>query len=323
MTVPPTMRAAVLTGFGGPENVVIEDRPVPAPRDNEILVRIAATTINSADTRIRTRSFPKGFGVFASLAFGFTRPRFSILGVELTGTVVAAGRSVTRFAVGDEIIAMPGIGTHQQFRAIAETRPIAKKPPGVPLEQAAALCFGGTTALHFLRKAEVRTGERILVIGATGTVGSAMVQLARHMGAEVTSATSAANMDLARSLGASHALDYRQPGYPGENAAYDIIADTVGATSLDACFDVLKPRGRFLAIAGGFGDLFKRGRDGKRQIAGMASERGEDIVLLAGLAEQGVYTPLVDSTFPLSDIAAAHARAASGRKRGSVVVTMA
>lgn len=322
MTTPATMRAAVLTAFGGPENVVVEERVVPAPRDNEILVRVAATTINSADTRIRTRSFPKGFGLFASLAFGFTRPRFDILGVELAGSVVATGKAVTRFAVGDEIIAMPGFGTHQQFRAIAETKPIAKKPAAISFEQAAALCFGGTTALHFLRKAGVQPGERILVIGATGAVGSAIVQIARHMGAEVTAATSAANMDLAHSLGVSHVLDYTHADYTGVRAAYDIIADTAGATSLDACFDALKPGGRFLAIAGGLGDLFKQGRGGKRQIAGMASERAEDIALLAELAEQGVYTPLVDSTFSLSETADAHARAASGRKRGSVVVTM-
>lgn len=322
MTIPNTMRAAVLTGFGGPENVAIEERPVPEPRDNEILVRMAATTINSADTRIRTQSFPKGFKLFASLAFGFTRPRIKVLGVELAGTVVATGRSVTRFAVGDEIIAMPGIGTHQQFRAIAETRPIVKKPADIPLERAAALCFGGTTALQFLRKAWLQPGERILVIGATGTVGSAMVQLARHMGAEVIAAASAANMELARSIGATHIIDYRQADYIGENAAYDVIADTVGATSLDACFEALRPGGRFLAIAGGFGDLFKRGRGGKRQISGMASERADDIALLARLAQQGVYTPLIDSTFSLSDIAAAHARAASGLKRGSVLVMM-
>lgn len=322
MSVPETMRAAVLTGFGGPENVVIETRPVPRPKDNEILVKVAAATINSADIRIRTQSFPKGFGFFARLAFGFRKPRVAILGTELAGTVVAVGKSVSRFAVGDDIVAMPGLGTHQEFKALPETRAIAKRPAGLSLPEAAALCFGGVTALDFLRKAGVQRGEKVLVIGATGTVGSATLQLARHMGAEVIAATSAANMELASGLGAAQVVDYRQSGYLSAHAPYDVIVDTTAATGFDATFDLLKPGGRFIAVAGGLDVLFKRGRGGKRHIAGVAPERAEDVRYLAELAGQGVFTPLVDSTYAFNDIAAAHARAASGRKRGSVVIVM-
>ncbi|WP_196260796.1 NAD(P)-dependent alcohol dehydrogenase [Pelagibacterium limicola] len=322
MTLPNTMTAAILTGFGGPENLVLAERPVPEPRDHEILVKLAAATVNSADIRIRTRTYPKGFGLLASLVFGFRKPRVPILGAELSGTVVAVGRSATRFVAGDEIIAMPGFGSHQQYRAIAETKPIVKKPENLSFEQAAALSFGGTTALYFLRRAMLQAGEKILVIGGSGTVGSALVQLARHMGAEVTAATSAPNMELAQNLGAKRVIDYHYTDYTTEHAAYDVIADTAGVTSLDACLDALKPGGRFLGIAASLPGMLRQSKGGKRNVTGTTPERTEDLQYLTALAAQGIYTPLIDSVFPLSEIAKAHTRAASGLKRGSVVVTM-
>lgn len=323
MTLPTTMQVATLKAFGAAENVSLETQPVHVPRDKEILVRVAATTVNSGDVRIRTQRFPQGFGIVARLIFGWRKPRIKVLGTELCGTVVAIGQSVSRFAVGDEVIAMPGLGTHQDYRAMPETKAIAKRPDGLAVSEAAALCFGGTTALHFLRKAGAQRGERLLVIGATGTVGSAVLQLARQMGLEVIAATSAANMELAASLGADAVLDYAAPGYIAAHGPYDIIADTNAATSFDAVFDALKPGGRYLAIAGGLNAQFKSGKGGKQQITGVVAERAEDIEYLAALAEQGQFVPLVDSTFAFKDIVAAHARAESGRKRGSVVVLMA
>jgi NADPH:quinone reductase-like Zn-dependent oxidoreductase len=323
MTIPQTMLAAVCTGYGGPEKVVLAERPVPVPRDNEVLVKIVATTVNSGDARIRGFNVPRGFGLIMRLVFGILRPRKPVFGTEFAGTVVAIGKSVTRFAVGDDIVAFAGLGAaHQQYRAVAATKPIVKKPKNLSFEQAASLSFGGTTALHFLRKAGLQSGENLLVIGASGTVGSAIVQLARHMGANVTAATSAGNAELAVSLGAHEVIDYRTTDYSGQTAAFDIIADTVDASSFDACFDALKPGGRYLAIAAGLAEQFRSGRGGKRQITGVALERLEDVEMLAGLAEKGIFTPLIDSTYPLSGIAAAHARVDTGRKKGSVVVLM-
>ncbi len=322
MNIPDTMLAAVLTGYGGPEKIVLETRPVPQPRDDEILVKVAATSVNSGDVRIRTLDLPKGFGLLGRLALGITRPRVKVLGAEFSGTVVATGSKVTRFSVGDEVMGMPGLGTHQQYRAVGQGKAVVAKPASLSFQQAAALSFGGSTALHFLRKAGVQRGERLLVIGGTGTVGSALIQIGRHFGAEVTAATSAGNMELAKCLGAHTVIDYRQTDYTSARAAYDIIADTVGATSFNDCFDALEPGGRFLAIAGGLFDLFYRGRSGKRQIAGMAGERQADIEYLADLAREGAYLPQIDTTFPLAEIGKAHARAGSGHKRGSVVVVM-
>lgn len=317
-----TMRAAICTGYGGPDVVRIEERPVPSPKEGEILVRLAATTVSSADMRIRSLDLPRGFGAIGRLMFGFAKPRRPVLGTELSGTVVAAGRSVTRFREGDAVLAFPGLGAHQQYRAIAETKPVVAKPGNLSFEAAAALCFGGTTALDFLRKAALRPGEEVLVIGACGAVGSAMVQLARHMGARVTAAVSAANRALALQLGAHAVIDYRETDFTRQTAAYDVIADTVGASSFRASFDALKPGGRYLGIAAGLAEMFVRGRGGKRQITGMAPERTEDVAHLAGLAARGVFTPLIDRTYPLSEIAAAHAYVETGRKRGSVVILM-
>lgn len=320
MTLPSIMQAAIVTRYGGPENVVLAERPVPVPGPADVLIEVRATTVNSGDMRIRSFNFPKGFGPIAPLIFGFGKPRQPVLGTDLSGVIVAVGRDVTGFAVGDAVIAQPGMGTHQRYVVASTKKPLVRKPENLSFEDAAALCFGGTAALEFLRKADLKAGETILVIGAVGSVGAAMVQLARHKGAIVTAATSAGNRALAAELGAHETLDYRETDYTRQVGTYDVIADTVGATDFDACFNALKPGGRFLAVAGGLAEMFRSGRGGKRQIAGAASERVEDVRLLVQLAETGAFRPVIDSVLPFSEIAQAHARVESGRKRGSVVV---
>lgn len=322
MTLPATMRAAIVTRYGGPETVILAERPVPVPGPRDVLVEVKATTVNSGDMRIRSMKLPKGFGVLGPLVFGFGRPRQPVLGTELSGIVVGMGREVTRFALGDAVIAQPGLGTHQHYVCVADKKPIVRKPDALSFEEAAALCFGGTAALDYLRRSDLKSGETILVIGAVGTVGAAMVQLARHRGARVVAATSQGNRALASELGADETLDYRVTDYTRHVGRYDVIADTVGATDFDACFNAMRPGGRFLSLAGGLGELFRRGRGGKRQVSGPAGERIEDVELLVQLAEQGAYRALVDSVFPFDAIAQAHARAETGRKRGSVVVRL-
>tara|TARA_A100001391_G_scaffold50885_1_gene30928 strand:+ start:5747 stop:6727 length:981 start_codon:yes stop_codon:yes gene_type:complete len=322
MTIPTTMKAAIVTAYGGPEMVEIQSRPVPAPREDEILIKTIATTVNSGDARMRALDAPQGMKTLMRLAIGITRPRQPIFGTEIAGTVVAVGPQVSRFAIGDEIIAFPGVG-HAEYVAVTERKPIVKKPQNLSFDEAAGLCFGGTTALHFLRKADIKPGEHILVIGASGAVGSAMVQLAKHFGAKVTAVTSAANAanaDLALSLGADTVIDYATTDYSAVSSAYDVIADTVGATDFQRCLKALKPGGRYLAIAVGIGDVLARPKDGKRPIAGMAAERPEDVAFLADLAAKGEYRVVIDQTFGFDDIAQAHARVDSKHKRGSVVV---
>ncbi len=322
------MRAAVVTAYGPPEVVRITDVPIPRIGDHDVLVRVAATTVSAADWRIRAHAMPRGFGLLSRLALGITRPRQPVLGTELSGTVVAVGRSVTRFRLNDAVIGFPGarLGAHAEYRAMRETGAIVLKPAGLGWHEAAALPFGGTTALHFLRdKGAIRSGQRVLVIGASGAVGSAAVQLARHFGATVTAVTSGANIDLARRIGAEHVIDYTAEDITRHGAKYDLVLDAVGAETFTRAKTVLAPDGRFLMVAadlpqmlGGLASLPFR----QNAISSIAPERAHDLELLAGLAARGAWRPVIDQVYPLDRIVAAHRRVESRRKRGSVVVVL-
>lgn len=322
------MKAYVCRRYGGPEVVELVDVPKPVPKDNEVLVKIHATTVTSGDWRVRTLTMPRGFAPIARLALGITRPRQPILGTELAGVIETVGKEVTRFRPGDEVLGFPGgqMGCHAQYRVLAESGPIALKPSNLSFEQAASLCFGGSTALHFLRKAEIKAADKVLVIGASGGVGTAVVQLAKHFGAEVTGVTSRTNLDLVMSLGADAAIDYTREDFTARNETYDVIADTVAATSFARCKDALRENGRLLVIAGGMPDLLASlwvPLTGSRKvIAGPAEERPEDVQRLADLAESGALKPVIDRRYSFTQMAEAHAYVATGRKRGSVVVSM-
>lgn len=322
------MKAYVCRRYGGPEVVELVDVPKPVPKDNEVLVKIHATTVTSGDWRVRTLTMPRGFAPIARLALGITRPRQPILGTELAGVIETVGKEVTRFRPGDEVLGFPGgqMGCHAQYRVLAESGPIALKPSNLSFEQAASLCFGGSTALHFLRKAEIKAADKVLVIGASGGVGTAVVQLAKHFGAEVTGVTSGTNLDLVMSLGADAAIDYTREDFTARNETYDVIADTVAATSFARCKDALRENGRLLVIAGGMPDLLASlwvPLTGSRKvIAGPAEERPEDVQRLADLAESGALKPVIDRRYSFTQMAEAHAYVATGRKRGSVVVSM-
>jgi NADPH:quinone reductase-like Zn-dependent oxidoreductase len=322
------MKAYVCRRYGGPEVVELVDVQKPVPKDNGVLIRIHATTVTSGDWRVRTLAMPKGFGPIARLALGVTRPRQPILGTELAGVIETVGKDVTRFRPGDAVFAFPGgkMGCHAQYRVVAEDGPVAQKPENLSFEEAASLSFGGSTALHFLRKADIKAGDKVLVIGASGAVGTAMVQLAKHFGAEVTGVTSTGNLDLVRSLGAGRVIDYTKKDFAKRGETYDIIADTVGATSFAHCKAALKDGGKLLAIAGGLPDILAalrtRMTGGRKVIAGPADERPEDVRQLAELAEAGVLRPVIDRRYDFAQMAEAHAYVETGRKRGSVVVSV-
>ncbi len=263
------------------------------------------------------------------LAMGWNGPRQPVLGTECAGVVAAVGSGVTRFRVGDAVVAFPGasMGAHAAYVCVPEDGPVAPKPASLPWTEAAALLFGGTTALHYLRHAaRVQPGERVLVLGASGAVGVAAVQVARHLGAEVTAVCSAANADLVRSLGATRVIDYQAEDFTRSDARWDVVMDCVGATDYARCGRVLAPGGRLLRVvcdlAGLLAAPFQGRRAGHRVIAGVAAERPEDVRELVVLAEQGAYRAVIDRVVPLGRIAEAHARVDSGRKRGSVVVTL-
>lgn len=320
------MKAYVCRRYGGPEVVELADVPKPVPKDNEVLIKIHATTVTAGDWRVRTLEVPKGFGLMARLAIGIAGPRQPVLGSELAGAIETVGKDVTRFRPGDAVFAFPGgkMGCHAQYRALAEDGPLALKPENLSFEEAASLPFGGSTALHFLRKVGLKAGEKMLVIGASGGVGTALVQLARYFGAKVTGVTSTANLALVASLGAGRVIDYGKEDFARSRETYDIIADAAGATSFARCRHALKDKGRLLAIAGGLPDmlaaLWTPMTGGKRVIAGPAEERPEDVQQLAELAKAGVLRPVIDRRYDFARMAEAHAYVATRRKRGSVVV---
>ncbi len=322
------MRAAVYERYGPPDVVAIRDVPTPTPKDGEVLIRTRATTVSSGDWRARTLDMPPGFGPFGRLVFGISRPRQPILGTELSGVIEAVGKDVSSFKVGDEVIAFGdvGMGGHAEFRCIAANGLVVQKPKTLSFEQAAALSFGGMTMLSFFRRGALASGERVLVNGASGSVGSAAVQLARHLGAEVTGVCGRANVDLVRSIGAHHVIDYTSDDFSSNGETYDVIVDTVGNAPFTRVKQSLAERGRLLVVLGGFADLLLAplvGMTGTRRvIAGPSRARVEDLRQLAAIASSGAFTPVIDQTFAFEQIVDAHRRVETGRKRGSVVVTI-
>ncbi|GAB4383547.1 NAD(P)-dependent alcohol dehydrogenase [Albidovulum sp.] len=321
------MKAAVCRRYGPPEVVEIVEVPTPEPKGNEVLIRVRATTVSSADWRMRSLDLPKGFGLFGRLMLGILRPRQPVLGTELAGEIASVGKTVTRWKPGDRVFAFPGAGggAHAEFRVMPEDGKLAAIPDGLDWATAAALSFGGTTALDFLRdKAGLKAGERVLVVGASGAVGNAAVQIARHLGAHVTGVTSGGNAGLVRELGADAVIDYGREDFRQMEQRWDVILNASDHVRFADAVKVLNPGGRLVLVLASLPQMLQsllpKRRDGKRMVVGVAAERPADLRLLAELAARGVYKPLIDSTFPFERIVEAHARVDTGRKRGSVVV---
>ena len=302
-----TMRAAICTRYGPPEVVRIEERQKPVVKDDEILVRVRATTVSSGDCRVRSAKVPLVYRPMIMLLFGIGKPRQPIFGTELSGQIEAIGRSVTAYAVGDSVFAMTGMKmrTHAEYIALSEKGKVVPKPQSISYEQAAALAFGGTTSLYFFRKAQLQKGQRILIYGASGAVGTSAVQLARYKGAEVTAVCSGTNSELVKSLGAHQILDYTKEDFSAGDKKYDVIFDAVGKITKSSCRRILEKDGCYITVN-----------------RGMASESREDLRLLGELAQDGIYTPVIDRTYPLEQIVDAYTYVETGRKRGNVVITL-
>lgn len=322
------MKAAIYERYGPPDVVELREVEKPTPRDDEVLIKIHATTVTTGDWRARSLEMPPGFGFMGRLFFGISKPRQPILGTELAGEVESVGKKVRRFKAGDQVFAFAGagMGCHAEYRCLRENRPIVLKPANLSYAEAASLSFGGTTALDFLRRAKLSRGEKVLVNGASGGVGTAVVQLARHFGAEVTGVCSTANVELVRSLGASHVIDYTKQDFTENGETYDVIVDTVGTAPFSRSRRSLSKQGRLLVVLGGIGDLFLAPwvslTSQQKIIAGPAGEREEDLLVLAKLAATGELKAVIDRSYPLEAIVEAHRYVDSGRKRGSVVVTI-
>lgn len=323
------MKAAICTAYGPPDVVQVCEIPMPTVKSNDVLIRVFATTVASGDARVRGSRFPAGFWLPARLFLGLTRPRNQILGTELAGVVEAVGADVTQYRPGEHVFAFSGagMGCHVEYKAMAEDGAMALMPAGFTFEEAAAISFGGTTALYFLRDiGKVQRGERVLVNGASGAVGTAAVQLARHFGAHVTAVCSAANADLVRSIGADAVIDYTAADFATSGERWDIILDAVGTAPFARCRNVLNAKGRLLLLACGLGELikapFQSWTSGLVVAGGPAPERAQDVAYLRTLCAAGAFKPVIDRLYPLDRIAEAHARADTDRKVGCVVVTM-
>lgn len=322
------MRAIVYTRYGPPDVLQVEEVPTPAPGDGQLLIRTRATTVTSGDWRVRSLTMPAGFGLLGRLALGVSGPRQRILGTEASGEVEAVGKGVGSFRVGDRVFAFRGarMGCHAEYVCMPEDGAVALKPANLTYDEAAALSFGGTTALGFFRRGGLREGERVLVNGASGGVGTAAVQLARHFGATVTGVCSTANVELVRSLGAEHVIDYTQEDFTRNGATYDVIVDTAGTAPFSRSRGSLTERGRLLAVLGGLPDLLRvpwvSMTSRRKVVAGPVAGRPEDLRLLAELAEAGAYRPVIDRRFPFEQAAEAHRYVDTGRKKGNVVITL-
>ena len=321
------MRVVTCRRYGPPEALRIEHLPRPIPAAREVRVRLRATTVTSADARIRGFRCPPIFWLPLRLAIGLRRPRRPVLGMEFAGVVDAVGAAVTGFRIGDPVFGIASAGAHAEWLTIREDAAIAPMPAGLRHAEAASLPFGALAALAFLRDvATLRAGEHVLVVGAAGGVGVFAVQLARHFGARVTAVCSAENRDLVRSLGATTVIDRARSDFTTGPARYDVILDTVGATDPVRCRRVLAAGGRHVLMSFGFAGLWhavaSRLRPGPRVICGYSGNDRADLLLVRELVEAGIIRPVIGLAMPLAEAVAAHRHVDSGRKRGSLVLTL-
>jgi len=323
------MKAVTCRRYGPPEVLRVEEIVQPSQKADEVLVRVHASTITSGDTRMRAF---KGAGIFwlpMRLLFGVLRPRNPVTGMEFSGIVAAIGGAVTGFRVGDAVFGMKIGGANAEYVAVSEKGAIAVKPENLNFEEAAAVPFGALSAVAFLRDfSRLKAGHRILIYGASGAVGVFAVQFAKHLGAEVTAVCSAANTDLVKSLGADFIIDYTTADFTKSDEIYDVILDTVGATSFSRSKRVLSRSGRHVFLVQGLTQilqaLWTSLRPGKRVISGISGgDSKEDLILVSGLIESGKIKPVIDRTYRLNDIVEAHRFVDTGRKRGSVVLAVA
>ncbi|KRF37659.1 NAD(P)-dependent alcohol dehydrogenase [Nocardioides sp. Soil805] len=313
------MRAAVVHEYGAPDVARVVEVDTPTPGAKDVLVRVHAAAVTSADARIRGARFPRGFAPFARLAFGLRRPGRPVLGGTFSGVVEAVGDRVTGVSVGDAVVGTTGLrmGTHAELVVVPASR-VVPKPAGVSHDDAAGVLFGGQTALFFLRdKATVGPGTRVLVNGASGAIGTSAVQLAKHLGATVTGVTSGANADLVRGLGADHVVDHTTTDLASLPERYDVVLDTVGNVSPASGRRLLADGGVLLLAVADLGEMLRARGDVK---AGTAPERPEDARELLALVASGALRVVIDAALPLDDVAVAHARVDSGHKVGNVVV---
>lgn len=315
------MKAVVYSQYGPPAVLQVKQVEKPMPGNNEILVRIRATAVNSGDLRLR-----KADPFAVRFIFGLIKPKINILGSVFSGEVERVGAAVKQFKVGDLVFGHTDMsfGAYAEYKCLPENASIALKPANTSHHEAAVIPFGGVTALHFIKKAGIQPGQKVLVVGASGAVGSAAVQLAKSFGADVTGVCSTANIALVKSIGANKVIDYTKEDFTQNGETYDVIFDAVKAISVSRSIKSLNKNGIMILSAAGMPEMLQglwiSMTSAKKVMTGVISHKAADLIFLKELVETGKFKPVIERTYPLGQIAEAHAHVEKGHKKGNIAI---
>jgi len=322
------MKAIVCAKYGSPEVLKLKEVDKPTPKDNEVLIKVHATTVSAADFRVRSFTVPRSFWIPARITLGLRKPKKAILGAELAGEIESVGKDVKLFKKGDQVFAasLHSFGGYAEYKCLPEDGVIAIKPSNMTYEEAAAVPISARTALHYLKKGNVRSGQKVLIYGASGSVGTFAVQLAKYFGAQVTGVCSTANLELVKSLGADKVIDYTKEDFSKNIETYDVVFVAVDKCSFSNCMRSLKKEGVYINITAPLPSvkmLWTSKTSGKKLILGeLAPKNAEGLVLLKGLIEAGKIKAVIDRSYSLEQIVDAHRYVDKGHKKGNVVITV-
>jgi len=328
------MKAIVCTKYGPPDVLQLKEVEKPTPKDNEVLVKVYATTAFAGDCELRGLKFPLGLQLIMRIGFGIRGPRKKILGQELSGEIESVGQDVKLFKEGDQVFATTGfnMGAYAEYKCLPEEPKggtdglLAIKPTNMTYEEAAAVPIGGLEALHYLRQGNIQSGQKVLINGAGGTIGTYAVQLAKYFEAEVTAVDSAEKLNMLRSIGADHVIDYTKEDFTKNGKTYDVVFDVVGKTSFSRSEGSLNKKGTYLSANPSPSQMFRLSRTSKKgskkAILGGTIQKTEGLIFLRELIEAGKIKAVIDRRYSLEQMAEAHRYVDTGRKKGNVVITV-